>query len=1711
MSLNIENTRKHLQDFDFKTLFIEELGWNNAKNKNAFPFQTKEGQFYRKAIAELSGATVYEITNDDGQIPDAKTRDIISKEIQKINFEHILIFIDKKRSQTVWRWIKKQDKKNLPREHYFSAGQTGDLFIGKLAGLMVDISEIENDITITDVAKKIQTALDVERVTKQFFNSYKDQFTEFIKFIDGIDNDADKRWYASVILNRLMFIYFLQKKGFIDNSNQDYLYTKLLSTQKQAGKNEYYNTFLKTLFFDGFAKAEPLRNAATNKMLGKIKYLNGGLFLKHKIEEKYPSIAIPDVAFENLLQSVEPKGLFERFSWSLDDTPGGNDNEINPDVLGYIFEKYINQKAFGAYYTRTEITEYLCEQTVYKLILDAVNEEEVDPALIEKTGLLKPLNSKKGKENIVLPKAKNYTNISELLLNLDAATCKKLIHGDTAVIPNLSLLDPACGSGAFLVAAMKTLINVYAAILGKIDFLGDKKLLDWKADIKAKHPSINYYIKKQIITNNLYGVDIMEEATEIAKLRLFLALVASAETVEQLEPLPNIDFNIMSGNSLIGLLRVDANQFNKHFTTPTGKQTKGKIVQSTTLFNAATAQANMFAGEHAKSYQQLINEKEAAVLSYKNAHELGITDLQDLRNSIRESEAKANAILNQLLEEEFTTLGIKYEQVTWDSEKNKEAKPFKRPISQADITALEPFHWGYEFSEIFRKKDGFDAIITNPPWEVFQTNEKEFFQQYDKEIKKKKLRIEDWEKNKEELMQDDEIKSAWLSYSSQYPHQWAYLKNSSQYKNQISVVNGKAVGNKPNLYCLFVEQCKNLLKSNGYCGIVIPSGIYTDLGTKQLREMLFDENNITGLFCFENRKAIFEGVDSRFKFVVLSFEKGGFTTTFPTAFMRHDVEELQNFPQHGALNICVDLIKKLSPDSFSVIEFKNEQEVSIAEKVSIHPMLCGDDKGWNLELYGEEMNMTRSAESFLTTPAKFTLYEGSMIWHFTNKFAEARYWINESEIKEDFLNKKVKRITGLYSQPKDLKNDYDTYRLAIRKIASNTNERTLITTIIPKYAITGNSLTVNFPFKHDVKKYNELSFGNDELFILSTILNSYVVDFILRSRVTTNLNLFYLYQLPIPRLSSKDKWYKPIVENAAKLICTTAEFADLWQEVMKTNWSEKIAVTNEIERNTLRAELDGIIANIYGLTEEEFVYILGTFPIVKAAQKELALAAYKTLAPQFVKALPVAEFNWAEVIQKGESQTVEFKSTLRIDLKTNKPEKFIEHSVLKTLAAFLNSDGGTLLIGIEDNKNIIGLEPDFNSFSKADKLDEFQKHFDNLISKSIGNRFHRYLKVEFPNINDLTICAISIKEKSLEPVYITNEAGQETFYIRRQASTIDLKPSETIKYIQEHWKQKAIINEPVVSEVPLDMFSNKESFNKELNKIISDENSAYYSEIKEHWNGYSLMENMPLLNSIIKERLPKSIEYGLLPFIADLVKKHLYNNKESKYLYNQPHIHLHNSEDEGYDMPVYYQIRFIGILYATAILNKIDIDTVAPRYKNMQTIYSSMIEGMIDNLTIQPEVEYEKEYPTNYHWLIGEIFSTTGYWLNAFNEEENFVESFSYTDFIAFNISLCLSQLYMAVKNKKISLKFLVNQCYYGAINDYFSPLTNDAIRASMEKNIIANIPNEFIEPILDFSLDEAFAIHFHSFINGNLGLLITSEKQILNRLRKFLVANNKL
>jgi len=1182
MPLNIQQARQLIQDFDFSNLFIRELGWSNPTSHKAASLSVGDETYSRQQIAQLLGVVVFEISSPSGQIPNSNQRLTIYREIVQISGENLLIFVDKNRTQSLWYWVKRDGQKLYPRDHVYVKGEPCDLLLSKISSLKISLAELET-LSVIDIAQRLQAGLDVERVTKKFFAEFQQQHIEFLQVIQGIDKESDRRWYTSVLLNRLMFVYFLQRKGFIDGGKMLYLQEKLAES-KQRGTDLFYSEFLNALFFEGFAKPLDARQSDVQKLIGEIKYLNGGLFLQHSIEQHYPNIAIADAAFEKILD------LFERYSWNLDDTVGGKENEINPAVLGYIFEKYINQKAFGAYYTRPEITEYLCDRTINKLILDRVNSSSLpNPKLLDSqenhdvVGVVPPCRPSTGATTGGLPLQEigpatggypQFETITELLTNLDANLCRRLLE---EILPNLSLLDPACGSGAFLIAAMKSLIYIYSTVIGRSKFITDHHLKNYLKKIESEHLSLNYYIKKRIISDNLYGVDIMPEAVEIAKLRLFLALVSAAHDVSELEPLPNIDFNIMAGNSLIGLIRVDEERFDM-----VGDSRQGNLLQPLA----------------AMDYQKILADKNQSIDLYKkHAFESGeqVAGSQEsrllmLRGHIEQLNRESQAKLNQLLLNEFIRLKIKYEDVQLSG------KPKKRDLTIDDIAELQPFHWGYHFDRVL-EGGGFDAIIANPPWETFKPQSKEFFAQHSELVTKKKMDIKAFEKEQKKLLQDADVANAWLEYQSKFPHVSAYYRSAEQYKNQISIVNGKKAGTDINLYKLFVELCFNLLCDKGDCGIVIPSGIYTDLGTKQLREMLFEQTQVTGLFCLENRRTIFEDVHRSFKIVVLTFEKGSTTTDFPSAFMRLDVQELQGFPNDESLKISVELVRKLSPDSLSVMEFKNLGDIRIAEKMLQFPLLGEKIDGkWNLRLT-REFDMTNDSHLFKQEPGKgrLPLYEGKMIHQFTHLYADPRYWVDEQESR--------KALLGRGGTDDNQKLDYQYYRLGFRAITGKTNTRSLIVGAIPKNVFCGNSILVSS---------NMDKISSQEIILAQTVFNSFVLDFYIRQMISTNINMFYIYQLPMPRLSAGDKYFCDIVQRAAKLICTAPEFDELAAEVGLN--SHKEGVTDETERAKLRAELDGIIAHLYGLTEAEFAHILTTFPIVPETVKQAALAAYCSFA-----------------------------------------------------------------------------------------------------------------------------------------------------------------------------------------------------------------------------------------------------------------------------------------------------------------------------------------------------------------------------------------------------------------------------------------------------------------------------------------------------------------
>ncbi|HEY9707323.1 MAG TPA: hypothetical protein V6D48_03880, partial [Oculatellaceae cyanobacterium] len=556
-----------------------------------------------------------------------------------------------------------------------------------------------------------------------------------------------------------------------------------------------------------------------------------------------------------------------------------------------------------------------------------------------------------------------------------------------------------------------------------------------------------------------------------------------------------------------------------------------------------------------------------------------------------------------LLNEFSTKLGIKYEEAQLNG------KPKKRLLRIEDIEALKPFHWGYHFDKIIEKQGGFDAIITNPPWEIFKPIDREFGKSFDSEIERRNTDAKIFKQKFSKLLKDSKILQEYLKYQSQFPYISAYYRSAEQYKNQIAIVKGRKAGTDINLYKLFVEQCFNLLHSGGYCGIIVPTGIYTDLGTKQLREMLFTQSQLNTLFGISNERFIFEGVDHRFKFCLLTFRRGISTDSFLAAFRIDPREAIHSSQLERFLNdrdeqveISVPLVYRLSPDSLSVMEFRSELDITIAEKMSKFPLLGEKitDK-WNLQLTSE-FHMTNDSHLFNQQSGKgrLPLYEGKMIHHFNHQSGLPRLWISEDEGRSQLLGRTAD--TGQIL-------DYQQYRFAYRSITGSTNQRTMVCSILPNNVFCGNSLNIS-------KRENNL-ISNNALVYLTAIVSSFVLDYALRQRVATQLNIFFVYQLPVPRLTEGDRYFNEIVARAAKLICTTPEFDDLAAEVGLG--SHQNGVTNEVERAKLRAELDGIIAHLYELTEEEFAYVLTTFPVVPEPVKVAALNAYRDVERGLIK------------------------------------------------------------------------------------------------------------------------------------------------------------------------------------------------------------------------------------------------------------------------------------------------------------------------------------------------------------------------------------------------------------------------------------------------------------------------------------------------------------
>lgn len=553
-----------------------------------------------------------------------------------------------------------------------------------------------NDKVIPMVAE-IERTFDIEVVTKEF---YKDFVSIYLLLKEEIEKDmrfknkADKE--AQTILDRLLFLYFIQKKGWL-NSNRNFLYESFKKSCENDNKDDY--SFYKKVVF-------PLFHALSDEdykseVLGDIPFLNGGLFEITKNDFiNQINLSVSNNVFNEIFNN-----LLKLYNFTVyEGTPIDIEVAIDPEMLGKIFENLILQreknpekdlrKATGSYYTPRINVHFMCQQALQEYI--------TSEGIIEESKL-----------NQIFTIAKDISVIMSGSKNLEGILTVKEASQLKDLILKAKIIDLAVGSGAFIVGMLHEMLSIMKLCDVRISGLN---ILD--------RANYDYELKRKIIEHCLYGVDIQEEAVRICELRLWLSLIVDYQidskkpfplAIKEIPTLPNLSYRICHGDSLIEKLYGHNVQLDKLPPSDKGRQ----LIDQINAEKDAYFLAKDIKDKQKKELNILVKQAELAEFLIEEKRKSLISEAQS-QTSLLEETAK-----EQKAREYYEILLKEYSEIKERSIANKirlkEMLTGKRPIEMKDINSLRnkmgiSFIWKLDFAEVFKEKEGFDIVIANPPY-----------------------------------------------------------------------------------------------------------------------------------------------------------------------------------------------------------------------------------------------------------------------------------------------------------------------------------------------------------------------------------------------------------------------------------------------------------------------------------------------------------------------------------------------------------------------------------------------------------------------------------------------------------------------------------------------------------------------------------------------------------------------------------------------------------------------------------------------------------------------------------------------------------------------------------------------------------------------------------------------------------------------------------
>jgi hypothetical protein len=531
-------------------------------------------------------------------------------------------------------------------------------------------------------------------------------------------------------------------------------------------------------------------------------------------------------------------------------------------------------------------------------------------------------------------------------------------------------------------------------------------------------------------------------------------------------------------------------------------------------------------------------------------------------------------------------------------------------LTKPTLICLEFFYlyFDMEGNPLSKNKQGFSGIISNPPWEEIYPVKKEFAN-----IGKYEMDKVDFDKQFDIRLKKDKVfADEWQKYCDFYSEYTKFVSENYVY-HKLKPKSSTAMRSHLNYFKLLYERDFSLLKPNGFLNILVPSSFQTDEGSFGLRKLSFIENKLIELYSFENKgfmenendqhkTKIFPDVHPQFKFsiVFVQKKKPNDLDTFNGLFYLLDPRELY---LKEPLQYSLALTRKFSPSSLSIMEFGSILDYDLCAKILGNHNLLGQ-QGYS---FRREFNVTDDSSLFSKEQSKkasMVVYEGKCIHQFNSSYSDINYYVESEKAYKEILTKETKRIkTDLnleintkevleYFMKDDFKLDYQTYRLVYRAVGRSTDERTLISTIIPPNSVSVNSINylINCKYQKKGNHFNQTFNHSSDVVYLMGLLNSLTLNYYIRNKISANLNMFYIYELPIPDISKELK--NKIIQLSFNLLTsksTTNNFETLRIEL-------NIPKPEIIDQIKVRSQLELLIArDLFGLTKTEWEYLTSTF------------------------------------------------------------------------------------------------------------------------------------------------------------------------------------------------------------------------------------------------------------------------------------------------------------------------------------------------------------------------------------------------------------------------------------------------------------------------------------------------------------------------------------